>query len=406
LQAVAFPTSIERVPSLPRWTLIPALLSFAACTPRQSAPPASAGQPAAASPAAASPASVAPPEKSFPKVAPILGLKRCINLGNALDAPKEGEWGVVLQENHFKLAKSGGFDHVRLPVRFSAHAAAAAPYTIDETFFKRVDWAIAQALGQGLAVILDVHHYNELMEDPDAHVERLLGFWKQIAERYQKQPEGLIFEIVNEPNKKLDVPKLNALYQRAIPLIRATNPTRIIMTDSYFWANTEQLHALELPADANVVAHFHMYQPILFTHQGAPWMDPEFGTLGVVFPGPPEKPLQPLPAAQKVDWVRSWFNGYNSVTAERNPSGPSTLRIEFDRASQYAATTGRRVYLGEFGAVDKADMASRVRFVAAVREEAEKRGIAWCYWDDGGGFQVMKPKENAWVEPLKRALIP
>lgn len=381
------------------------MLALVACQPRQAAAPSSAAEPAA-SPAPASSVAVAAPERSFPPVLPVLGLKRCVNLGNALDAPKEGEWGVVLDENHFKLAKSGGFDHVRLPVRFSAHAGVAAPFTVDEAFFKRVDWAIAQALGQGLAIIVEVHHYNELMENPEAHVERLLGIWKQIAERYAKQPESLIFEILNEPSKKLDEAKLNALYRRAISLIRATNPTRIIMTDSYFWANTDRLHALDLPNDPGLVAHFHMYQPILFTHQGAAWMEPEFHTQGVIFPGPPPKPLKPLPAAEKVDWVRSWFAGYNSVSADRNPGGLSTIRAEFDRASDYAQKSGRRVYLGEFGAVDKADMASRVRFLTAVREEAEKRGIAWCYWDDGGGFQLMKPKENGWVEPLKRALVP
>ena len=348
----------------------------------------------------------APPARVFPPVAPILDLKRCVNFGNGLDAPSEGEWGVTLSENHFKLAKAGGFDHIRLPVRFSGHAAATAPYTVDEAFFSRVDWAIAQALAQGLAIIVEVHHYAELMDDPDAHTARFLGLWEQIAKRYAAQPERVIFEILNEPSKNLKPDKLNALHREAIRIIRASNPTRLIMADSYFWANTEQLPNLELPDDPNVVAQFHMYQPILFTHQGAPWMEPEYHTTGVIFPGPPATPLKPLAASEKVDWVRSWFAGYNSVAADRNPGGMATIRAEFDRASDYAQATGRRVYLGEFGAGDKADLASRVRFLTAVREESEKRGIAWCYWDDGGSFQLMKPKEMGWVEPLKKALLP
>jgi len=382
-----------------------AFASLSAACEKQGAAPAPASTPATAQTSPPS-SDIVPPARSFPKVAPIGSLKRCVNLGNGLDAPKEGEWGVVLGENHFKLAKAGGFDHVRLPVRFSAYAAAAAPYTIDETFFKRVDWAIAQALAQGLSIILDVHHYNELMEKPDQHAPRLIGMWQQIAKRYASQPDGVIFEILNEPCKELKPEKLNPLYSEIIKLIRATNPTRLIMADSYFWANTEQLVNLDLPADPNVIAHFHMYQPILFTHQGAPWMEPEFGTTGVIFPGPPEKAPVLTPGAQKVDWVRGWFAGYGALAAARNPSGPATLRAEFDRASDYAATKGHRVYLGEFGAIDKADMASRVRFLTGVREEAESRGIAWCYWDDGGSFQLMKPKENAWVEPIKKALLP
>jgi len=50
-------------------------------------------------------------------------LKCGINLGNALDAPKEGDWGVVLQSDYFKLIKTAGFNHVRLPVRWSSHAS-------------------------------------------------------------------------------------------------------------------------------------------------------------------------------------------------------------------------------------------------------------------------------------------
>jgi endoglucanase len=369
-------------------------IPLGACQPRRGAPAPNAAQQSSSA------------KQPHAAVAPILSLKRCVNLGNALDAPSEGEWGVVLSEDHFSTAKAAGFDHVRLPVRFSAHADQQPPYTIDAAFFARVDWALAQAKNQALPVILDVHHYNELTDEPDAQTERFIALWKQIAERYASQPETLIFELLNEPNKNLNPVKLNALHKRAIATVRATNPTRIIMVDSYFWANTNYLRTLELPEDPNLVAQFHMYQPILFTHQGAPWMEPEYATIGVVFPAPPSKPLQPVETAQRVSWVRDWFKAYNTLSADRNPGGPKTIREEFDRASSYAQASGRRVYLGEFGAINNADMASRARYLKAVREEAESRNIAWCVWDDGGGFQLLKPQEKGWVAELKAALIP
>jgi endoglucanase len=380
-------------PSIPGTIALTVLLTCA-CQPRRSTK-----SPSSANASIASSASATP-------IAPILSLKRCVNLGNGLDAPREGEWGVVLSEEHFSTAKAAGFDHVRLPVRFSAHAEDKAPYTIDETFFTRVDWAIAQAQAQGLPVILDIHHYNELSEDPDTHSERFIGLWIQIAERYKAQPETLIFELLNEPNKNLNPVKLNALYKKVIPLVRATNPTRIIMADSYFWANTNYLRALELPDDPNLVAQFHTYQPIIFTHQGAPWMEPEYGTVGIIFPGPPAKPVVPVEAAQQISWVRDWIKAYNTQPAAQNPGGMRTIREEFDRVSAYARSSGRRVYLGEFGAIDNADMASRVNYLKAVREESERRNIAWCVWDDGGNMRLLKPKEKGWISELKQALIP
>src|SRR6185295_9725862 len=44
-------------------------------------------------------------------------LGRGVNLGNALEAPEEGDWGIVLQESDFQLIKNAGFTAVRVPIR-------------------------------------------------------------------------------------------------------------------------------------------------------------------------------------------------------------------------------------------------------------------------------------------------
>ena len=63
-------------------------------------------------------------------------LGRGVNFGNALEAPKEGEWGVTLKAEYFKAIKDAGFDSVRLPIKWSAHAKTTAPYTLDPAFLK------------------------------------------------------------------------------------------------------------------------------------------------------------------------------------------------------------------------------------------------------------------------------
>jgi endoglucanase len=49
-------------------------------------------------------------------------LGRGINLGNALEAPKEGEWGMTLKAAYFQKIKDAGFNSVRIPIRWSSHA--------------------------------------------------------------------------------------------------------------------------------------------------------------------------------------------------------------------------------------------------------------------------------------------
>jgi endoglucanase len=340
--------------------------------------------------------------------APLAGFMRGLNLGNGLDAPKEGEWGVQLGEQHFAMAAAAGFDHVRLPARFSTpeRTQVTSPFKVEEQFFQRVDWAIERALAHRLSIIVDLHHYEEIHKDPEGHRQRFYAIWQQIAERYADRPAQVAFELLNEPNGALEPKLLNELTAEALRIVRKTNPTRIVFANCYAWANAERLAELQLPADdPNVVAQFHMYQPILFTHQGASWMSPAYHTRGVVFPGPPATPLTPVAASESETWIRDWFSGYNQLPAERNPNGPRAVFEHFDHAARYVQATSKRVYLGEFGAIDAADEQSRENWTWLVRSEAERRGIGWAYWDDGSQFKVMDPKTGQWNERLRRALL-
>src|SRR5690606_13662894 len=123
-------------------------------------------------------------------------LARCINLGNMLEAPTEGECGVRVQEPWLQLIADAGFDTVRIPIRWSAHAAAEPPYTIDEAFFARVDEVVGWVLDAGLQAIINIHHYEEIHTDPEAHHARLVALWEQISTHYQAYPNTLLFEVM------------------------------------------------------------------------------------------------------------------------------------------------------------------------------------------------------------------
>ncbi len=44
-------------------------------------------------------------------------LGRGVNIGNALEAPTEGAWGVVIKEEYFDIIKQAGFNSIRLPTK-------------------------------------------------------------------------------------------------------------------------------------------------------------------------------------------------------------------------------------------------------------------------------------------------
>lgn len=53
---------------------------------------------------------------------------RGVNLGNYLEAPRNGSWGVTVSPEEFRIMKAEGFDHVRIPVKWSDYTRMTGGY--------------------------------------------------------------------------------------------------------------------------------------------------------------------------------------------------------------------------------------------------------------------------------------
>jgi endoglucanase len=302
-------------------------------------------------------------------------LQRTVNLGNALEAPAEGDWGVTLQADYFRVIAEGGFTAVRVPINFAAHAGMDLPYTIDPSFLARIDWVVHNANQNGLVAILDMHNYQAMMDSPATEKTRFEALWQQIAGRFQATPDDQVyFELLNEPNGNLDDTVWNAVVQETLAIVRRTNPARPVIVGPSGWNSLDQLPALDLPNDPDLIVTIHYYQPFQFTHQGAEWVDGSYAWLGTTWDGTP-----------------------NQVAA---------IAGDFDQLAAWAKAHTRPVFLGEFGAYLKADEPSRVRWTTAVARAAEQRGFAWGYWEFCAGFGVYDPVAMQWRSDLLQALIP
>lgn len=236
-------------------------------------------------------------------------LGRGVNLGNALEAPRGANWGVTIKDAYFAKIKQAGFDSIRLPVRWPDYAQKTAPYTIEPEFFARIDHLLDLAQESRLNVVLNMHHFDDLDQDPDGQAKRFTALWRQIAERYKDRPSSLYFELNNEPHDKLIDEKWNAILRQGLAAVRVSNPTRPVIVGPPFWNGIWALPKLDLPADEHLIVTVHCYNPFEFTHQGAQWAPPKVRAIQNRTWVGTEKELAAM--RQEMDRAANWAKEHN-----------------------------------------------------------------------------------------------
>ena len=301
---------------------------------------------------------------------PYFHVKRCINMGNALEAPNEGDWGYTIKASHFKTIASAGFDTVRVPIRWDAHTSESHPYTIDDRFMQRIKDVVDQAQRAGLGVIIDVHHYEALNKWPRRETPRYMAIWAQIAETFKDAPDNVYFEILNEPVLPMTMTEANQIYRDVIPLIRKTNPVRPIILGGDDWNHVDRLERVRWPNDPYLVATFHDYGPFEFTHQGASWLD--------------------HPPATGRKWGKK--------------SDLEELEQTYATAKSFHTKTKLPIFVGEFGVVEGVPDNERTHWMAQRRAAIEEAGFSWCAWDFGGAFKAYDLNRKRWFPGFLDAL--
>lgn len=315
------------------------------------------------------------PTQSFPytpipaltaSVGSRLPLGKCINMGNQLEAENEGDLGRAIRDSDFTFIKSGGFSTVRIPIRFSGHASSSAPYTINSSFMSRVQHVVDTATSAGLNVIIDMHHYDEMSEDPQANRARFVAMWRQIAQRFQSTPSSVWFELLNEPKDQLDNSNLLDIYTEALAAIRETNVSRYVIMGGENTSDITSLATLELPNDPYVIPTFHYYAPLEFTHQGATWISPT-PALGTTW-------------GSDEDYDR--------------------LNTHLKRATSYYTRTGRVPFVGEYGAIELIDTTQRATYYGAVSNAFASIGIQSCAWSYVNTFPLRNDSTGQWYTEI------
>jgi aryl-phospho-beta-D-glucosidase BglC (GH1 family) len=187
---------------------------------------------------------------------------------------------TFIAKDDFAQVKQWGFNHVRLPLdSYLFFAENEKPLS---ERLKFLDNAVKWADGAGLRLILDLHEcpghdfadikepVQNLFKDP-AYIKKAQRIWSCLSERYSAD-KHVIFEALNEPvapNAQI----WNEIKTQLCKAIRSHAPNSPIIVGSNMWSWPSTYNELT-PVDMDSIYYcFHFYEPLLFTHQYAPWMN-------------------------------------------------------------------------------------------------------------------------------------
>jgi endoglucanase len=273
--------------------------------------------------------------------------------------------------------------------------------------FATVDKLVARAQKHKLAMIINIHHFDDFTTDPAKYRDKFAALWNQIAAHYAKSPETVFFELLNEPKDAMTTTVLNPIYADVLRQIRRTNPKRTILVGPGLWNSVAELVNLKLPDDdQNLIVTVHNYDPFQFTHQGASWGGPDVKVKGIRFPGPPAKPLILDSALALSPHVHDWIARYNSNQGDSNPCSEATLREIVIHAKDWSDYYGRPIHFGEFGVYIEADPESRANYVRTFRQAFDEADLGWALWDWKAAFRYWDTDHNRPSAGFREALLP
>ncbi len=300
----------------------------------------------------------------------VAGLGRGINI-LGYDGIWEGAVNAPFRLENLTAIRKAGFAHVR--INFFGFKYMDSENILDEAVLKRLDTVIEEVLARKLIPILDEHDTSFCQRYISGCTEKLKSFWRQIASRYAGKYPALVFEILNEPGGQMTFANWNSLLNECLGIVRITNPERTVIVAAL---NTDDapIDDLVLPTDnRKLIATFHYYAPIRFTHQGAPWSR-TFSKIG------------PL------DWG--------------SPEDEAKVIADFNKINLWSERERRPIYLGEFGVYERAPPDSRLRYLSFVARNADRFGWAWAYWQFDHDFAAFDSARQTWNWDVLHALIP
>lgn len=336
------------------------------------------------------------------------GYRNGVNLGGWLSQcgyEKEHIAGFITEADIARIA-SWGCDHVRLP--FDYNIILDEDGNVLESGMELLERCVDWCKAHGLNIILDLHktmgfsfdkgeQESGFFEDT-RYQDIFLNLWGCISKRFGSR-SGVAFELLNEITERRFAETWNRIAARTISEIRRYAPEHFVLVGGIYQNSIFGLTLLDKPCDEFVVFNFHYYNPLVFTHQKAYWIEQMKPDCEISYPDSTEK------------YHRMTLENISSDLAQAYEKYPLDVvdRRFMQAEMQIAAEVGRKmnvpVYCGEYGVIDGVGGIDLLRWYDDIHAVFDEYGFGRAAWNyKGKDFGIVDDCRKGIAEDIVKHL--
>lgn len=327
------------------------------------------------------------------------GFQKGVNLGgwiSQFDKYDKNHFESFITKNDIDYIASLGFDHVRVPVDYNVLEDEEG--NIIESGFEYLSNCLNWCLDNKLNMLIDLHEcfgysFDPLKKDMDREIffhdeqlqARFLKLWQEIARRFKDYPNEVAFEPLNEVVLPQVAEAWNKLVKKYIMTMREIVPDAYIVIGGVKYNNVMSVPLLDAPYDDKIVYNFHCYEPMIFSHQGAYWVEDMPADFRIGYP----------------DTIENYRNASREISPilagavfedKATKVGVEFFEDIFEAAIEHAKKYDAPLYCGEYGVIDLADNKSKIRWLKDIHGAFKKHSIGHALWN-------YKEKDFGFVDP-------
>lgn len=290
----------------------------------------------------------------------------------------------ITREDIKDIAKMG-YDHVRVPVDYNVLEDEEG--NILESGFAYLEECREWCAEYDLNMLIDLHEcfgysFDPLKKDMDRKKffydeslqKRFFRLWTEIATRFKNYQSQVAFEPLNEVVLEEVADAWNNVVAQYIKMMRKIVPEAYLVIGGVCYNNVLSVPLIKVPDTYKVVYNFHCYEPMIFTHQGAYWVEDMPLDFRIGYPMTLEEYRSKSTELSKALAGAVFKEGISEI-------GVDFFTDIFAPAIETAKKVDVPLYCGEYGVIDLAAADDKNRWLDDINKAFNKYNIGHALWN-------------------------